>query len=260
MVLSTSSHGDGDPIVLLPWFSHAGADMAQAFEPVFADSSPWQRIYVDLPGTGDSSPVGPSSDAVLDAVSETIDAIVGKRRYILAGCSYGGHLAAAQARRNASQVSGLLQVCSGPKLDPTTRNLSGVLEPTPEPHWLHGVPTELHGYFEHSIGRQTREVADRIAAVFAAAAPTDEDYLTALRATAFQLSPQDVPESFDQPTLMLVGRTDRIAGYVDQFEDLARYPKGDYVALDDVGHYLPFEQPQRFATLVRDWLSQLRAR
>jgi pimeloyl-ACP methyl ester carboxylesterase len=258
MVLSTGSHGEGHPIVCLPWFGHDGAAMAAAFEPVFVDSSPWQRIYVDLPGTGASPPVEPTSDAVLDAVSETIDALIGDRRYLLAGCSYGGHLAAAQARRAATQATGLLQVCSGPKLDPTARNLSGLLESTPEPNWLGGVPTELHGYFERSIGRQTREVADRIAAVFATAAPTDQDYLATLRATGFGLSPQDMPESFDEPTLMLVGRSDRIAGYVDQFEDLARYPQGGYVALDDVGHYLPFEQPQRFATLARDWLSQLR--
>jgi pimeloyl-ACP methyl ester carboxylesterase len=258
MVLSTHIHGDGDPIVLLPWFGHDGAAMAQAFEPVFTEPSPWQRIYVDLPGTGASPPVEPTSDAVLDAVRETIEALIGSRRYLLAGCSYGGHLAAAQARRAAAQTAGLLLVCSGPKLDPTTRNLSGVLESTPEPNWLDGVPTELHGYFDRSIGRQTRDVADRIAAVFASAAPTDEDYLSALRSTGFELSPRDVPESFDEPTLMLVGRTDRIAGYVDQFEDLARYPRAGYVALDDVGHYLPFEQPQRFAVLVRDWLARVR--
>jgi pimeloyl-ACP methyl ester carboxylesterase len=257
MVLATRVHGDGDPVVLLPWFGHDGAAMAQAFEPVFADSS-WQRIYVDLPGTGASPRVEASSDAVLDAVTETIEALLGSQRYLLAGCSYGGHLAAAQARRDATKAAGLLQVCSGPKLDLATRNLSGVLESTPDPNWLDGAPTELHGYFERSIGHQTRDVADRIAAVFATAAPTDEEYLTALRSTGFELSPQSVPESFDEPTLMLVGRADRIAGYIDQFEDLARYPKASYVALNDAGHYLPFEQPQRFAALVRDWLGGMR--
>jgi pimeloyl-ACP methyl ester carboxylesterase len=54
---------------------------------------------------------------------------------------------------------------------------------------------------------------------------------------------------FDAPTLVLTGRKDQIAGYVDQFEDLARYPKASYVALNHAGHCLPFEQPQRFATL-----------
>jgi pimeloyl-ACP methyl ester carboxylesterase len=257
MVLSTHVHGHGVPIVLLPWFGHDGAAMAQAFEPVFAESSQWQRIYLDLPGTGAAQPVEPTSDAVLDAVEETIESVVGGNRYLLAGCSYGGHLAAAQARRAATQVAGLLLVCSGPKLDAATRNLSGVLEPTPEPHWLDDVPTELHGYFNRSIGCQTREVAHRIAAVFAAAVPTDDTYLTALRSTGFELSPRDVPGSFDAPTFVLTGRNDQIAGYVDQFEDLSRYPQASYVALNDAGHYLPFEQPDRFTALVGDWLGRV---
>jgi pimeloyl-ACP methyl ester carboxylesterase len=259
MVLSTLVHGDGDgePVVLLPWFGHDGSAMAQAFEPVFAGTSRWRRIYLDLPGTGNSAPVDPSSDAVLDAVSDTVGPIVGAEPYLLGGCSYGGYLAAALARRAADQVARLFLVCTGTKLDPATRNLTGVTAPTPEPGWLDGVPTELHGYFGRAIGCQTREVADRIAAVFAASGPTDDDYLEALRSTGFELSnPADLTSSCNAPTLILAGRSDQIAGYVDQFEDLARYPQASFVALNDAGHYLPFEQPQLFMTLVREWLPQ----
>jgi pimeloyl-ACP methyl ester carboxylesterase len=107
--------------------------------------SPWQRIYLDLPGTGGSSPVEPSSDAVLDAVSETVRSILGSDPYLLAGCSYGGYLAAALARRTPAQVAGLLLVCTGTKIQPETRNLSGVRPATPEPGWLDGVPVDLNG-------------------------------------------------------------------------------------------------------------------
>jgi pimeloyl-ACP methyl ester carboxylesterase len=254
MVLSTGVLGDGQPIVCLPWFGHDGTAMAQAFEPVFAGSSRWRRIYVDPPGTGQSSPVEPTSDAVLDAVGETVQSLVGDDPFLLAGCSYGGYLAAALARRAPAQVAGLLLVCTGSKLDPSTRNLSGVRPATPEPGWLDGVPVELHGYFGRSIGCQTRAVADRIAATFVAGVPTDDDYLKTLRSTGYELTHDDLTAPFDGPTLVLAGRNDQIAGYVDQFEDLARYPTASYAVLNDAGHYLPFEQPQRFATLVRDWL------
>jgi pimeloyl-ACP methyl ester carboxylesterase len=257
MVLTTQTHGDGDPVVCLPWFGHDGAAMAQAFEPVFAASSRWRRIYLDLPGTGSSAPVHPTSDAVLDAVGETVSSLVGDEPYLLAGCSYGGYLAAAQARRAAAQVTGLLLVCTGTKLDPSMRNLSGVAPATPEPGWLDGVPADLHGYFGRAIGCQTREVADRIVATFTASAPTDDEYLEALRSTGYELTGDDLTARFGAPTLVMTGRNDQIGGYVDQFEDLARYPTASYVALNDAGHYLPFEQPQRFVTLVRDWLSQL---
>jgi pimeloyl-ACP methyl ester carboxylesterase len=257
MVLSTQLHGDGDPLVCLPWFGHDGTAMAAAFEPVFAESSRWRRIYVDLPGTGRSPLVPPTSDAVLDAVGETIQSLLGDEPYLLAGCSYGGYLAAAQARRAAAQVTGLLLVCTGTKLDPASRNLGGVTPATPEPGWLDGVPAELHGYFGRAIGCQTREVADRIAATFTASAPTDDGYLEALRSTGYELTGDDLATRFDASTLVMTGRSDQIGGYVDQFEDLARYPKASYVALTYAGHYLPFEQPQRFVALVREWLSQL---
>jgi pimeloyl-ACP methyl ester carboxylesterase len=257
MVLSTQIHGDGDPLVCLPWFGHDGAAMAAAFEPVFAESSRWRRIYLDLPGTGSSPLVHPTSDAVLDAVGETIRSLLGDEPYLLAGCSYGGYLAAAQARRAAAQVAGLLLVCTGTKLDPASRNLGGVTPAAPEPGWLAGVPPELHGYFGRAIGCQTRAVADRIAATFTASVPTDDGYLETLRSTGYELTRDDLATRFDASTLVMTGRNDQIGGYVDQFEDLARYPQASYVALNDAGHYLPFEQPQRFVTLVRDWLSQL---
>jgi pimeloyl-ACP methyl ester carboxylesterase len=257
MPLAATILGDGQPIVLLPWFGHDGSAMARAFEPVFVPESPWQRIYLDPPGTGDSSPVEPSSDAVLDAVGETVRSIVGDDSYLLAGCSYGGYLAAALARRAPTQVSALLLVCTGTKLDPSTRNLGGVTPATPEPGWLDGVPVDLHGYFGRAIGCQTRAVADRIAATFAGSVPNDDRYLETLRSTGYELTRGHLTAPFGAPTLVLTGRNDQIAGYVDQFEDLARYPKASYVALNDAGHYLPFEQPERFTTLVGDWLKRV---
>jgi pimeloyl-ACP methyl ester carboxylesterase len=258
MVLAALVHGDGYPIVCLPWFGHDGAAMSAAFEPAFAGSSRWQRVYLDLPGTGSSVPVDPTSDAVLDAVAQTVGSLLGDAKFLLAGCSYGGYLAAALARRIAVQVSGLLLVCTGTKLDPAARNLSGVSQPTPEPGWLDGVPAELHDYFGRGIGCQTREVADRLAAVFAVSTPRDDEYLTVLRSTGFELTRDDLMAPSDVPTVILTGRTDLVCGYIDQFEELGRYPNASYVALNDAGHYLPFEQPQRFATLVQDWLGQVR--
>jgi hypothetical protein len=118
--------------------------MARAFGPVRARLA----LAAHLPRpTRDRRLVAgePSSDAVLDAVSETVRSILGSDPYLLAGCSYGGYLAAALARRTPAQVAGLLLVCTGTKIQPETRNLSGVRPATPEPGWLDGVPVDLHG-------------------------------------------------------------------------------------------------------------------
>ena len=59
MVLAVRDLGAGRPIVLLPWFGLDGGVTALAFEPVFAETTEWRRIYVDLPGTGGSAAVAP---------------------------------------------------------------------------------------------------------------------------------------------------------------------------------------------------------
>ncbi len=256
MVLSVRVRGEGRPIVLLPWFGLESAVMAAAFEPVFSATTRLRRIYVDLPGTGRSQPVAPSSDSVLDAVSVTVNSIVGGEPYLLAGCSYGGYLAAGLARSAPTQVAGLLLVCTGVKIRPEDRNLARALNPNPQPGWLDAVPDKWHDHFRHAIGHQTRSVAERVSRALALNASSEPRYLEALRSSGYQLSDEASSLPFDGPVALVAGRQDRIAGYLDQFDALDRFPRGSYYALDAAGHYLPFEQPERIKTITLDWLAQ----
>ena len=256
MVLSVRSYGAGRPVVLLPWFGLDGTVTAKAFEPVFSETSGWQRIYVDLPGTGNSAPVAATSDAVLDSVADTVDELVGNVPHALAGCSYGGYLAAALARRGSARIAGLLLVCAGVKILPAERNLSGLVASTPQPGWLNGIPQQWHQHFAHAIGPQTPEVAGRVFDAVAGSNATDE-YLDNLRATGYRLSDEDATRAYAGATTLVAGTQDRVAGYLDLVGTLSSYPNGDYHALSNAGHYLPFEQPLRFRAVVRAWLSRM---
>jgi pimeloyl-ACP methyl ester carboxylesterase len=230
--------------------------MVAAFEPVFSDLAGWRRIYLDLPGTGASPPSSARSDAVLDAVAATVDEMLDGDRFLLAGCSYGGYLAAGLVRRMPQRVVGLLAVCAGVKIRPEERNLFGVLPSAPQPQWLANVPMALHGHFSQAIGRQTRAVADRVAHAFAGCGPTDDDYLNELRAKGYPLSDEGDDVPFEGTVMLLAGRRDRIAGYVDLVDALPAYPRGNFVAVGDAGHYLPFEKPGLFKAVTRDWLAE----
>ena len=254
MALTLEVRGDGTPVVLLPWFGLSHAVMEAAFEPIFTQLEGWRRTYVDLPSIGTSPPVAPTSDAVLDAVQDSIASL---DRFALVGCSYGGYLAAGLARRIPARIAGLLLVCSGVKILPEQRDLSGALPSSPEPGWLDAVPERLRSHLQLAVGRQTREVATRIARAVDGEPPTDERYLEALRSTGYQLGDEGSTGGYDGPVLLLAGRRDRVAGYRDQFAALGNYPRGSYSAVAEAGHYLPFEQPERFASLVLDWLGQV---
>jgi pimeloyl-ACP methyl ester carboxylesterase len=259
--------GTGLPIVVLPGFALDAEVAAAGFEPAFAAIQPsgWQRIYLDLPGTGGSPAGEPTSEAVLTAVRETVAELLGDTPFRLAGHSYGGYLATGLARRWPERVAGLLLVCSAPRIRPDDRDLSGVLPSSPEPGWLDGVPADLREHFAAAIGRQTRAVADRVAAALAEGGPIDEAYLDALRPDGYRLDDEDgdSPESgarsrYAGPVTVLAGRRDRVAGYRDAFAALSRYPQADYTALAGSGHYLPFEQPDSFAARTLDWLMSTR--
>jgi len=253
MVPAVRERGAGRPIVLLPWFGLDGGVTELAFEPAFAEPTGWRRIYIDLPGTGRSAAVAPNSDAVLDAVRDTVASLP---RYLLAGCSYGGYLAAGLARRDPERVEGLLLVCAGVKIRPADRNLTRVVPSSPQPHWLDDVPEPLREHFAHGVGRQSRSVAERVRHAFTVNGPSEDDYLGLLRSTGYRLSDEDAPTVYRGPATLVAGRRDRIAGYLDTFDALDRYPNASYHALDDAGHYLPFEQPETFVDLVRDWLTR----
>lgn len=255
MILSAEIYGDGRPVVLLPWFGLDHSVMAAACEPVL-EGTGWRRLYLDLPGTGKSEPVEPTSGAVANAVADTIDALAGSSEVLLVGCSYGGYLAAAIARRDPARIAGLLMICSGVRILPAERDLSGVLPSVPEPGWLDGVPERLRGHFQRAVGCQTAAVARRMAAAFEVNGPADEAYLESLRSSGYQLSDEGSAAPIDAITTVIAGRRDRVAGYRDQFDLIGTSTAADYILLDGIGHYLPFEQPERFRILMLDWLAR----
>lgn len=240
--------------MVLPAFSLDHRAMQQAVEPAFGDHGTWQRWYVDLPGTGQSPPGMPRSDAVLDHVAATLEHQLGGDRFAVMGWSYGAYLSAGLIRRGPGRVRGAMMVCAGFRIRPTDRDLGGVLDSRPSQGWLAAVPPHLHDHFRQALGHQTFEAAARTAAAIGANGPTDEAYLSALRGDGFALSDEDAPTTLDAPVCLLTGRRDRVAGYRDPLRGLPHLPQADYTALADAGHYLPLEQPHTFAALVQAWL------
>jgi pimeloyl-ACP methyl ester carboxylesterase len=258
MSLHVHRRGEGELVVVLPALGLDHRVMAEVTEPVFAATTGWSRLYVDLPGTGGSPPGEPRSDAVLDAVMAAIDAVPGSQRFAAAGWSYGGYLAAALARRLQGRVSGLLMACSGFKIRPRDRNLAGVLNSAAEPGWLADVPAHLHDHFSHAIGCQSAAVASRVAAALARNGQADTAYLGALRADGFALSDEDAPTTCGGPVCFIAGRRDRVAGYADMIAAADRYDHADAILIGNSGHYLPLEQPGMFHAAVHSWLDQCR--
>ncbi len=258
MILATHAIGTGRPLVVIPTASLDGNAMASAIEPAFAGlDEKWQRIYVDLPGTGSSVAGAPFADAIVDSIQETVGSLIPRDRFGLIGWSYGAYLGAGLVRRWPERVSGLLSVCGGVRIAMDQRDLTGLSDPNTEPDWLDGIDEEFHGSLQQAIGRQNSTVGAGVAALLKNNAPTDDEYFEALHAKGYALSDETEVKSYSGPVSIVVGRCDRIAGFKDQFGLIDGYAHADYTAMSGIGHFLPLEAPAEFAMVVGRWLSRL---
>jgi pimeloyl-ACP methyl ester carboxylesterase len=258
MDLACSDVGRGTPVVCLPPFSLDRSVMAAALEPVLGRRPGLRRIYVDLPGHGES-PAGPAtSEHTVAAVSAFVRGRLGGAAALLAGWSYGGYIAAALARRQPVAVSGLLLICPGVR--PGERDLPGPpAEPAPQ-GWLDEVSADLRAHLATAIGYRAAHTAARVAGVLAGSLPGDEEYRQRLRGDGFRLADEaEEGPVYPGPTCVVTGRRDRIVGFADQFRSLGGYPSASFAILADAGHYLPLERPAEFGSLVETWLDRCAA-
>ena len=84
--------------------------MLHAFEPVFKERNGWKRIYVDLPGMGQSEPQESiqDTDGILGAVLDLVDQIIPNQPFIVCGYSYGGLIVRGLAHSRREWVHGML--------------------------------------------------------------------------------------------------------------------------------------------------------
>ena len=241
-------------MVCLPSFGLDRHATAAAVEPAVADYPGVRRVYLDLPGVGDS-PAGPATaEAVVAESSVLLERELGSQPYLLLGWSYGGYLACALARRRSPQPDGLFLICPpGPRFLPSEQRILPPPRDKP-PDWVEDVPAELRDDLTLALETPSASVAASVARLVTGSR-RDEDYLERLRAAA-ALEDEAAEITYSQPVCIVTGRQDRIGGYVQQLELLERYPHATFAVIDGAGHFLPFERPALFRSLLRTWLDR----
>jgi pimeloyl-ACP methyl ester carboxylesterase len=259
MTLHHVTFGAGIPVVALHGWTPDHRLMTGCLEPIFADLPGYRRLYPDLPGMG-QSPAGSidSSDGIMAAVEEFIDAEIGDEPFILIGESYGGYLARGLISRRPEQILGLGLICPiGVALEHAERTV-------PEHVVLRSDPGVLDSLTEQEIGDFTEITVVQTASTYqhyrddvvSGLDVADTEAMDRIRKNwALTIAPESGPV-YPGPTVILCGRQDSVTGYEDQFPLLAHYPRATYAVLDMAGHNLQLEQPELLAALVREWLGR----
>ena len=266
--LAVRSIGQGFPVLIVHGWTMSGFVEAHDFEPIFTKKAGYRRMYVDLPGMGES-PVGSITDldSILESVSSFIEKHILPSNFLLIGSSCGAYLARALAYRYASAIDGLLlrvplvePVTAKRDIDPFMPAISNeALLPSlsdADRKLLGDIPIQTPEYIDTFRRRLEATVLPAIAASDSAALDAIRNDSNLYKLTAALHNPEN---PFLKPTLILTGRQDTDVGYRDAWPMVACYPRATFVALDRANHDLPVDEIETdlFKALVDNWLSRL---
>lgn len=249
--------GSGVPILILHGSGVDHREMAIVLEPLFEVRSGYRRIYIDLPGMGETPAPDAldSNDAVLDLLVGVAGDVVGEEEFLVVGHSYGGYLGRAVADRCPRQVAGLALICPASDRSRdvpehvvlhTSGDLSGRLDLDAQ--------EEFRDYFVVHTPETMRRFQEAVAP-----AKTLVDR-TALMRIFGRWSLRDQPGEgapFTRPVLILAGRQDSAVGWADSYRLLDHYPRATFAVLDRAGHALAHEQGALLIALLAEWLDRV---
>lgn len=251
--------GEGRPVLMLHGWPTDRRSMSHPLEPIFRERTGWRRIYVDLPGFGESP--GPdwitSQDDMLDATLEFLDAVCGRERFVVVGASYGGYLARGILQRRASRMDGLFIWVPSVLADSKERRLPAQRTLVRDPATAALVGDDEQLWLRVSVVQSARTLAAFRDGVKPGFLIGDKAFQARVRQKyAFSFDPR--PEApFDAPALVLCGRQDSITGFRDAVDLLDDLPRATYAVLDRAGHAAAEEQPVLFRALIDEWLDRV---
>jgi pimeloyl-ACP methyl ester carboxylesterase len=255
-VLHRTARGEGRTLLLV----HGFAVDHRILTPLdgAAARAGWRRLYADLPGMGRSAGVpAASTDDVLDALEQVVDAEIGTEPFAVLGASYGGLLARCLAARRPGQVAGVGLLCPvvGEVRDLPPRHVARA-----DPALLAALdPEDAEAFAEVAVVQSPATWALFRDHVLPGLRAADQAALARIRA---RYAPSRTPEAdapFAGPTLLVAGRHDHVVGYRDALRLLADHPRATVAVLDDAGHNAHLERPDVAGALVTEWLGRVGA-
>lgn len=255
--------GEGRSVVMLHGLDCDHGLMAGCMEPVFQSRPGYRRVYVDLPGMGQSEapPECGGSDGMLELLRALLTDLVGKKRFLLVGESYGGYLARGILTTElAAQVDGMMLLCPVIVPEPERRDLPQGGARCFDRAFLEELsPKERAAFYTFAVLADRRTYRRYEAEIVPGLRMGNAAFLTELKRRypfSFDVDARIHETGFDRPTLLLAGRQDGCVGYRDLWKLLEDYPRAAFSVLDLAGHNLQIERPELFNALIGDWLDR----
>lgn len=253
--------GEGKPVIMLHGCACDYRLMLGCMEPVFNMCEGYQRIYIDLPGMGETKAplsVG-SSDKIMELLITFIKRVT-KGSFLIAGESYGGYLARGILTRLSQDIDGFLMIC--PVIVPShnLRNVPGKEVLQYDEEFLRGLSAdERESYCGYAVVANQDIFQRYQEEILPGLKMADSSFIEKLQndyAFSFDVDRKSRELRFEKPVLLLAGRQDNCVGYQDLWSIIEDYPRGTFAVLDMAGHNLQIEQSEIFNSLVKEWIQR----
>ena len=253
-------YGQGKPVLCVHGFSIDHWAMKGCMEPIFEKIDGYRRIYLDMPGMGQTLGMDwvENADVVLDILKKFIAEIIGDENFLVAGNSYGGYMALGLAREMGEQIDGLFLLVPCTVGDTSLRRLPIKGEVAVEGGLEEYINSaEDFNNFIACAAIATKETWNRFAGeVMPGLNIADYGFLKAYRQRGFSFSFEAELKDlqFAKPVVALTGKQDDSVGYEDTWDTIKHLPSLTFAVVDYAGHNLQIEQVDIFEAHVREWL------
>ena len=205
-------------------------------------------------------PVGIVSEALENPALEDIDAIAAEilasapPLFALAGFSFGGYVALAIAAQAGERIERLALISTGANADSpdaaaSRERLIGIAQSDYES--IDGRMTRFLLHPDRAEDPAIQAVRSRMSRDYGAAR-----FIAQQRAAMARPIRDPVLASIRVPTLIVVGREDRITPLAQHEEMARRIPAADLVVFEHCGHLAPLEAPAEVAAALTQWMTQ----
>jgi len=264
--LSFCESGSGIPVVFL----HPTPLDHDYWRPVAGNLAGIRAITPDLRGHGASElgrglPVGGFErvpDAPVLAIARLGADVLALldhlrvRQAVFVGCSIGGYVVLDLWRRAAARIAGLAFVCSKPQPDAEANrdqraaNIAALRQSGTGP-LFDGMATSL-------IGASERARRPEILAELRARMTLTQESAIAVQA-GLAVRPDSVPTvaTIEVPVLAIAAGDDSAVKPVEMEAFRTAQNGCEFHLLPDAGHFAAYEQPEKVAALLAEWLKQI---
>jgi pimeloyl-ACP methyl ester carboxylesterase len=251
--------GSGTPILMVHGFSPDHRLMKGCMEPIFQERDGYRRIYIDLPGMGQTKDYETiqNSDEMLEAVIQFIETRLANESFLIAGESYGGYITRGVIAKMPERVKGAAFIC--PMIIPgnNARTLPEHANLQVDHEFLATLTEEEREDFRGihvKLDKYTwKRYNEEVVAGMNLADPAFLEKISQAYGFTFKID----QEVFPKPSVFLTGRQDHITGYKDVFDLIDKYPRATFSVLDTAGHNLQIEQGKLLDVHISEWLDRV---